>query len=119
MSLYANGMSYSDIRYSLENIYQVELSNGVLSKITDRLLPEVKEWQERPLQSVYPIVFLDAIHFKMREDGRVVSKAIYSILAVDSLGRKDILGLYLSDCEGANFWASVLADLQNGGYKIF
>ena len=117
LNLYANGMSYSDIRDNLENIYQVELSNGTISKITDRILPEIKEWQERPLASVYPIVFLDAIHFKIREEGRVVSKAVYSILAVDSSGKKDILGLYLSDSEGANFWGSVLADLQNRGVQ--
>jgi len=75
LNLYANGMSYADIRDNLEEIYQVEISNGAINKVTDRLLPELQEWRERPLDSVYAVIFLDAIHFKIREDGRVVSKA--------------------------------------------
>ena len=117
LNLYANGMSYSDIRDNLEEIYQVEISDGTISKITDRLLPELKEWKERPLKSVYSVLFLDAIHFKIREDGRVVPKAIYSLLAIDSEGKKDILGLYINESEGANFWASVLADLKTRGIE--
>lgn len=107
LNLYANGMSYSDIRDNLEEIYQVPISNGAISKITDRLLPELEEWRNRPLASVYFVLFLDAIHFKVRENGHVVSKAIYSLLGIDSDGKKDILGLYINETQGANFWAGV------------
>jgi putative transposase len=117
LNLYANGMSYSDIKNNLEELYQVEISDGAINKITDRLLVELKEWRERPLDSVYPIVFLDAIHFKVRDDGVVKSKAIYSLLAVTCEGKKDILGLYVSDNEGANFWAGVLASLKQRGVE--
>jgi transposase-like protein len=115
LNLYANGMSYADIRDNLEEIYQVEISNGAINKITDRLLPELQEWRERPLDSVYAVIFLDAIHFKIREDGRVVSKAIYSLLGITAQGKKEILGLYIDDSEGASFWASVLASLKERG----
>lgn len=117
LNLYANGMSYSDIRSNLEELYQVPISNGTIHKITDRLLPELEAWRNRPLASVYTIVYLDAIHFKVREDGHVVSKAIYSLLGVDCEGKKDVLGLYVSDSEGANFWAGVLASLKQRGVE--
>ena len=117
LNLYANGMSYADIRSNLEDIYQVEISNGAISKITDRLLPELKEWRERPLQSVYAIVYLDAIHFKMRVDGRVSETAVYTLLGIDSEGYKEILGLYLGEAEGASYWASVLASLKERGVE--
>lgn len=117
LNLYANGMSYSDIRNNLEDIYQVPISNGAINKITDRLLPELEEWRNRPLASVYSILFLDAIHFKIRENGHVVSKAIYSLLGIDSDGKKDILGLYINESEGANFWAGVLASLKERGVE--
>lgn len=117
LNLYAGGMSYSDIRDNLEEIYQVEISNGAINKITDRLLPELEEWRNRPLQSVYSVLYLDAIHFKIREDGQVVSKAIYSLLAINSEGKKDILGLYIADSEGASFWAGVLASLKERGVE--
>ena len=103
LNLYMNGMSYSDIQNNLEEIYQVPISNGIIHKITDRLLPELEEWRQRPLETTYSILYLDAMHFKIREEGKVVHKAIYSLLAIDSHGKKDILGLYLSDAEGANF----------------
>ena len=112
LNLYANGMSYSDIRDNLEDIYQIPISNGAISKITDRLLPELEQWLNRPLANVYSILFLDAIHFKIRENGHVVSKAIYSLLGIDSDGKKDILGLYINETEGANFWVVVLASLK-------
>ena len=117
LNLYANGMSYADIRDNLEEIYQVEISNGAINKITDRLLPELQEWRERPLDSVYAVIFLDAIHFKIRVDGRVVSKAIYSLLGITAQGKKEILGLYIDDSEGASFWASVLASLKERGVE--
>ncbi len=117
LNLYANGMSYSDIRSNLEEIYQVEISAGAINRITDRLLPELQEFRERPLEAVYAIVYLDAIHFKLRENGRVVPKAIYSLLGITSDGKKDILGLYINDTEGANFWAGVLASLKERGVE--
>lgn len=117
LSLYANGMSYADIRSSLEEVYQVEISNGAINRITDRLITEMEEWRNRPLESVYAILYLDAIHFKVREDGKVVSKAIYSLMAIDRHGKKDILGLYINDTEGANFWAQVLASLKARGVE--
>lgn len=117
LNLYANGMSYSDIRENLEEIYNIPISNGTISKITDKLLPELEQWRNRPLSSVYAILYLDAIHFKIRENGHVVSKAIYSLLGINSEGKKDILGLYISESEGANFWAGVLASLKERGVE--
>lgn len=117
LNLYANGMSYSDIRENLEEIYNIPISNGTISKITDKLLPELEQWRNRPLSSVYAIVYLDAMHFKIRENGHVVSKAIYSLLGINSEGKKDILGLYISESEGANFWAGVLASLKERGVE--
>jgi len=117
LNLYANGMSYSDIRSNLEELYQIPISNGTINKITDRLLPEIEEWRNRPLASVYTILYLDAIHFKVREEGRVISKAVYSLLGIDSEGKKEVLGLYLNMSEGANFWASVLASLKERGVE--
>jgi len=115
LNLYASGMSYSDIQNNLEEIYQTQISSGMISKITDKLLPDIQEWRYRPLEAVYPIVFLDAIHFKVREDGVVKSKAIYTILGIDLEGKKDILGLYISENEGASYWASTLAELKQRG----
>jgi transposase-like protein len=117
MNLYTNGMSYSDIRHNLEELYQVEIPAATITAITDRLIPELNEWKNRPLEAVYPILFLDAMHFKIREEGHVVSKAIYTLLAINSDGKKEILGLYVDDNEGANFWASVLASLKERGVE--
>ncbi|NRA90633.1 MAG: IS256 family transposase [Simkaniaceae bacterium] len=117
MNLYTNGMSYSDIRHNLEELYQVDIPAATITTITDRLLPELNEWKNRPLDSVYPILFLDAMHFKLRKEGHVVSKAIYTLLAINSEGKKDILGLYVDDTEGANFWASVLSSLKERGVE--
>ncbi|MCU6163111.1 transposase, partial [Enterobacter bugandensis] len=85
------------------------------SAVTDKVIPELKQWQQRPLKAVYPFVWLDAIHYKIRENGRYQSKAVYTVLALNLEGKKEILGLYLSENEGANFWLSVLTDLQNRG----
>ena len=117
LNLYANGMSYSDIQNNLEEIYQVTISSGAITKITARLLPELEEWRNRPLEAVYAVLYLDAIHFKIREEGRVISKAIYSLLAIDKQGKKDILGLYTNETEGANFWATTLASLKSRGVQ--
>lgn len=117
LSMFALGMSYQNIRDHVQDMYGMNVSDGTLNTITDKLLPELKSWQGRPLEAVYPIVWLDAIHYKVRDNGRYVSKAVYSILAVNLEGRKELLGLYLSESEGARYWLSVLTDLHNRGVK--
>ena len=117
LSLYAIGMSYEAIASHLAELYGLEVSAAKISLITDKLIPLITEWRNRPLETVYPIVFLDAMHFKVREEGKVTSKAFYSVLGINTDGRKDILGLYLSENEGAHFWLSVLNDLRARGLE--
>jgi putative transposase len=117
IGLFALGTSYQDIRGHIEELYGMSLSNGTLNAITDKLLPDLQAWRERDLETVYPIVWLDAIHYKIRENGRYVSKAVYTILGLDMDGKKELLGLYLSDQEGAHHWLTVLTDLHNRGVK--
>lgn len=116
-ALFALGNSYQDIRTHIADIYGMELSNGTINAVTDKLLPELQAWRERDLEAVYPIVWLDAIHYKIKENGRYASKAIYTILGLNIEGKKELLGLYLSDQEGAHHWLSVLTDLHNRGVK--
>ena len=115
LSMFGLGMSYSDIAGHVEELYGISVSTATISTITDKLIDEVKAWQCRPLDSVYPFVWLDAIHYKIRDKGRYQTKAVYTVLALNLDGKKEVLGLYLSDSEGANFWLSVLTDLQNRG----
>jgi putative transposase len=117
IALFALGNSYQDIRSHLVDMYDISLSNGTINAVTDKLLPELQAWRERDLDAIYPIVWLDAIHYKIRENGRYVSKAIYTILGLNIEGKKELLGLYLSDQEGAHHWLSVLTDLHNRGVK--
>ena len=117
LALFALGMSYRDIAQNLSELYCIDISTATLSNITDKLIPELKSWQQRPLESHYPFVWLDAIHYKVKEQGRYVGKAIYTVLGLKLDGTKDILGLYLSENEGANFWLSVLTDLSNRGVQ--
>ncbi|WP_261854759.1 IS256 family transposase [Vibrio spartinae] len=117
LSLFALGNSYQHIREYLLDMYGISVSNGTINAITDRLIPELRAWQERDLDPVYPVVWLDAVHYKIKENGRFVSKAIYTILALNIEGKKELLGIYLSDAEGAHYWLSVLTDLQNRGVK--
>lgn len=117
LALYALGMSYEAISEHLAEMYGMDVSCAKISLVTDRLLPLITEWRNRPLESVYPIVFLDAMHFKVRVEGKVTSKAFYSVLAFTPEGRKDILGLYLSENEGARFWLGVLNDLRARGVE--
>ena len=117
IALFALGNSYQDIRGHIEEMYGMSLSNGTLNTITDKLLPELQAWRERELEAVYPIVWLDAIHYKVKENGRYVSKAVYTILGLTIEGKKELLGLYLSEQEGAHHWLSVLTDLHNRGVK--
>jgi len=117
LGLYGLGMSYRDISKHIEEMYDMEISHTILSQITDKIIPEIKAWQSRPLDPVYPIIWLDAMHFKVKEDGKVVHKALYNILGINKEGRKEILGLYVSESEGANFWLQVLTDLHHRGVK--
>ena len=110
-------MSYSDIQNHLKEMYDFEVSDGTISSITDRILPEIKEWQNRPLESVYPLIWLDAMHYKVRDEGQVKSKAIYSILGVTLDGQKEVLGIYFGNSESSSFWRQVLNDLQNRGLE--
>lgn len=117
LALFALGTSYQDIRMHIEDLYGIAVSNGTLNAVTDKLLPELQAWRERELNAIYPIVWLDAIHYKIKENGRFISKAVYTILGLDVEGKKELLGLYLSDSEGAHHWLSVLTDLHNRGVK--
>jgi len=117
LSLFGLGMSYSDIVSHVAELYGLSVSSATISAITDKLIPELKAWQQRALQSHYTFVWMDAIHYKIREDGRYTGKAVYTVLALNLEGKKEILGLYLSENEGANFWLTVLTDLNNRGVK--
>ncbi|MCW3789753.1 IS256 family transposase [Plebeiibacterium sediminum] len=117
IGLYGRGMSLRDISIHIQEMYDVEISATTLSEITDRVIPQVKEWQNRPLDEVYPIVWMDAMHYKVRDGGKVTSRAVYNILAINKEGRKELIGMYISESEGANFWLSVLTDLKSRGVK--
>ena len=115
IALYARGASYGDIRDHLSDMYGIDASTATISRVTDKILPLIQEWKSRPLEAVYPFVWLDAIHYKIRHEGKVVSKAVYCIIGLNQEGCKDLLGLYLGEAEGAKFWLQVLTDLQNRG----
>lgn len=117
LALYSRGMSYSDIQSHIKDMYGVELSDGTLTAITDRIIPEIKEWQNRPLESVYPVIWLDAMHFKVRHEGMVKSRAIYSVLGVSMEGQKEVLGIYFGDNESSTYWRQVLNDLKMRGIE--
>ncbi|MCU8037994.1 IS256 family transposase [Shewanella sp. SM69] len=117
IGLFSLGSSYQDIRAHIEDMYGMSVSNGTVNAITDKLLPELQAWRERELEPLYPVIWLDAIHYKIKENGRFISKAVYTILALNVEGKKELLGLYLSDNEGAHHWLSVLTDLYNRGVK--
>jgi len=117
IAMYAKGMSTRDIEDHLRDIYGVEASAGLISRITDKIMPQVQEWQSRPLEAIYPIVFLDGIVFKVRKDSKVINKCVYSVLGVDMNGKKDILGLWISENENASFWLSVCNELKNRGVQ--
>jgi putative transposase len=117
LAMYSKGMSTRDIEDHLRDIYGVEASASMISRITDKIMPAVTEWQNRPLDAVYPIVFLDGIVFKVRKDARVINKCMYSVLGINMEGRKEILGIWLSENESASFWAGVCNDLKNRGVQ--
>lgn len=117
IGLYGLGMSLRDISEHIKEMYDTEISAGTLSAITDRIIPQVKEWQSRPLDEVYCIVWMDAMHYKVKDGGKVESRAVYNILGITTEGKKELIGMYVSESEGANFWLSVLTDLQNRGIR--
>lgn len=121
LGLYARGVSTRDIRDTLEELYGVNVSPSLISKVTDKVWQSVEAWQNRPLEAVYPIIYLDAIHLKLRQDGKVINTAVHIVLAVDMRGKRDVLGQWVAEGpEGANFWLSVLTDLQQRGvHDIF
>jgi len=117
LSLYARGQSVEDVRHQLMELYGVEVSAGAISAVTDRVWNEILEWQQRPLAPCFPIVYLDAIHYKVREDGKVISKAVYSVYGVTVDGQRDVLGLYLNDSEGSRQWGLILEDIKRRGVE--
>ena len=117
VAMYAKGMSTRDIEDHIKDIYGVDISANTVSKITDKIIPLITEWQSRPLERVYPIVYLDAIHFKVRKDNRIINKAAYSVLGITMDGLKDILGIWIGENESASFWLSVCNDLKNRGVE--
>lgn len=117
LALYARGMTVRDIQSQLQEMYGVEISPTLISNVTNAVLEEVRAWQSRPLDAVYPIVWFDAIQVKIRHEQRVVNKAIYLALAVNMEGQKELLGIWISQNEGAKFWLSVFTDLKNRGMK--
>jgi putative transposase len=117
IGMYGLGLSLRDISVHIKEMYGTEISATTLSAITDRVIPQVKEWQSRPLDEVYCIVWLDAMHYKVKDEGKVKNRAVYNILGITTEGRKELLGMYISESEGANFWLSVLTDLQNRGVR--
>ena len=117
LSMYALGLSYRDITKHIEDMYKIELSTGTISNITDKIIEKVKAWQDRPLEPIYTFVWLDAIHYKIKDGGKYDTKAVYTVLGMDKDGKKDVLGLYIGESEGANFWLGVLTKLQNRGVK--
>ncbi|ABN53208.1 transposase mutator type [Acetivibrio thermocellus ATCC 27405] len=117
IAMYARGMSTREINEQIQEIYGFEVSAEMVSKITDKILPQIEEWQKRPLGEVYPIVFIDAIHFSVKNDGIVGKKAVYIVLAIDIEGQKDVIGIYVGENESSKFWLSVLKDLKNRGVK--
>ncbi len=117
IAMYAKGLSTRDIEKHMQDIYGIDISPTMVSKITDKILPMITEWQSRPLERIYPIVFLDAIHFKVRQDSRIVNKAAYSVLGITLDGHKDILGIWVGEHESAKFWLNVLNELKNRGVE--
>ena len=117
ISLYAKGLTTRDIKEHLDELYGLEVSPAFISNVTERVREFVVEWQTRPLDRLYPIVYLDAIHYKIREESRIVNKAAYTVLGINSDGLKEMLGIWIDQSEGANFWLSVLTDLKSRGVE--
>jgi putative transposase len=117
VALYAKGVSTRDIQDHLANLYGIDVSPTLISNVTNKIVPLIKEWQNRPLQGVYAVVFLDAIHFKVKQDGAIVNKAAYMVIGIDLDGNKDVLGMWIGENESSKFWLSVLNELKNRGVQ--
>ena len=117
LSMYAKGMTTGDIEAHIQDIYGIEVSDTTISRITDKILPIAKEWQQRPLEAVYAVVFLDAIHYHVRSEGQIVKKAVYIALGVNLDGKKDVLGMWVGENESAKYWATELNRLKNRGVE--
>ena len=117
LSMYAKGMTTGDIETHIQDIYGIEVSDTTISRITDKILPIAKEWQQRPLEAVYAVVFLDAIHYHVRSEGQIVKKAVYIALGVNLDGKKDVLGMWVGENESAKYWATELNRLKNRGVE--
>ena len=117
LSLYACGMSQRDIAEQIKNLYDVEISPELVSKISEKIMPEVNEWQNRPLESIYPFVFMDAIHYKVKENHQYITKAAYVVLGINMEGGKDILGIWIGEHESSKFWLNVLTELKSRGVR--
>ena len=117
LSMYAKGMTTGDIETHIKDIYGLDVSDTTASRITDKILPVAKEWQQRPLESIYAVVFLDAIHYHVRSEGQIVKKAVYIAIGIDLDGKKDVLGMWVGENESAKFWATVLNGLRNRGVE--
>ncbi len=117
LSLYAKGMTTRDIADTFKEMYDADVSHSLISKVTDSVIDEVHAWQNRPLDEVYPIFYLDCIVVKVRHDNQIVNKSVYLALGINCDGHKELLGLWIAETEGAKFWLSVLTELQNRGLK--
>lgn len=117
LALYGLGTSYDDISSHLQEIYGVDVSASTISSVTDRIIPQISEWRSRPLEAIYAVVFLDAMFFKVRQDGKVATKVLYNIMGINQSGHKEILGFYSCESEGAHFWLGVLNDLKARGIQ--
>ena len=117
LSMYAKGMSTRDMEKHIESLYGMDVSPELISRITDRIIPMITEWQNRPLSAIYAIVFMDAIHYKVRQDGRVITKAAYTAIGVDLDGIKDVLGIWIGENESSKYWLSVINEIKNRGTK--
>ena len=115
--MYAKGMTTADIESHMRDLHDIEISDSTISRITDKILPIVKEWQERPLEEVYAVAFMDAIHYHVRSEGRIVKRAVYIAIGIDMSGRKDVLGMYVVENESAKFWLSIMNSLKNRGVE--
>ena len=117
LSLYAKGMSSRDIEEHLNNLYGIDVSPSMISKITDKIIPEIREWQSRQLEDVYPVVFMDAIHYSVRKEGIVVKKAVYLAIGIDREGRKEVMGFWIGENESSKYWLNILNELKNRGVQ--
>lgn len=117
LSLYACGMSQRDISEQIKNLYDVEISPELVSKISEKIMPDVTAWQNRPLEAVYPFVLMDAIHYKVKENHQYITKAAYVVLGINLDGQKDILGIWIGENESSKFWLNVLNELKTRGIK--